>query len=479
MGSENIADLGDNWIENEFQHIDFGDERVNARFLRTVHLLSGKASGSIHQSCGSWKDVKGAYRLFSNERLDVDEIMGSHRIETAARMSGRKLLFSIQDTSYLDFDSHQKTKGLGSISKAYKKHKKGLLLHSALMVTPEGLPLGISSHKCWSRKPRDEEKGKKMARKYRTPIQKKESFKWLQALQETVDLNSEGTQIVTIADRESDIFEFLSAAEKLNTSFVVRNRMDRTFFNEKGEKTRLWTEISTLPAVKTMTIKIPKNLNREEREATVEVRHTHGDIPIRINVVYGPKNKKHDIHEKVTVHVVNVKEVNPPKGVEAVNWTLLTNTPVIDAQTAVEKAVWYTLRWKIEEFFRILKSGCQIEATRLSSADRLMRIIAVKSIIAFKLMYLAKAAIAHPEEDCSKVLSKEEWQTLYCRANRTSIPLQRPPTIKQAIIWLGKLGGFMNRKGDKLPGPMTLWRGYEILKESITMLFILKPQTCG
>lgn len=93
------------------------------------------------------------------------------------------------------------------------------------------------------------------------------------------------------------------------------------------------------------------------------------------------------------VYVVSVKEINVPKGAEAINWTLLTNVPVTDFRTAVEKVAWYTLRWKIEELFRILKSGCQIEATRLSSADRLMRMIAVKSVIAFKLMYLAKAAI--------------------------------------------------------------------------------------
>ena len=135
--------------------------------------------------------------------------------------------------------------------------------------------------------------------------------------------------------------------------------------------------------------------------------------------------------------------------------------------------------WYIEEYFRVFKSGCKIEDARLSTGERLQKLIAIKSIIAFKILYLSKVALCHPEEAFTTILTSEEWQSLYMREHKTTKLPTAPPTVKQAIIWLGKLGGFMNRKHDKLPGTMTLWRGYESLKESMNMLFIFTSQTCG
>lgn len=146
---------------------------------------------------------------------------------------------------------------------------------------------------------------------------------------------------------------------------------------------------------------------------------------------------------------------------------------------AIEKINWYKLRWKIEEYFRILKSGCKIESSRLATKERLQKLIAIKSIIAFKILYLTKVALSNPMEICTKILSNEERKVLYMCEYRVATLPEEPPNIKQAIIWLGKLGGFMNRKSDNLPGSMTLWRGYENLKESIVMLHIMTSQNCG
>lgn len=486
-GTVKLPQLGNDWIRREFRHIEFGDKRLKKRFFKIAELISTKASASIHQSChGNWNEAKGAYRLLENERVNSEQIISSHREETKKRLHGHSLLFSIQDTSQLDFDSHVKTQGLGSISKAYRKHKMGLMLHSALMVTEQGLPLGLSSVKCWSREPREETKTQKAARIYKSSIREKESFKWIEALQETLDLAPENCQVVTIGDREADIFEFLRAAESLQTGFVVRNRQDRKFITADGKKTKLRAQLSREPIQKKFDIEIPKNRNREARRAQVEVRYTQGFIPIRINAVYGPKDhhkrnrkEKRSIQEKVHIYAIHVREPNPPRGEEPVDWVLLTNLTVEDAESAAEKLKWYGLRWKIEEFFRTLKSGCAIESCRLSTAAKLKKMVMLKSVIAFKLMYLAKSAASHPEEECSKVLSTQEWQTLYRREHRTSRVPKRPPTVLQAIVWLGKLGGFLNRKLDGLPGTMSLWRGYEILQESIRMSLILKHGNYG
>lgn len=204
-----------------------------------------------------------------------------------------------------------------------------------------------------------------------------------------------------------------------------------------------------------------------------------GLIPIRPSSLYGSKKHDHKISDKVAVYVIRAEEINSPKGSEAIDWTLLTNIPVNSFEDAIEKIDWYKLRWKIEEYFRVLKSGCKIENARLATKERLEKLISLKSIIAFKILYLSKAAISNPEESCSKILTSKEWQVLYIREHKTIIIPKDPPTIKQAIIWLGKLGGFMNRKSDKLPGTMMLWRGYENLKESMEMLCLFTSLTCG
>lgn len=181
--------LGDTWLARELQHVNFGDKRLIKRLIKTSTLIEEKASGSINQSCGTWKETKGAYRLLSNNKLDVKEIYNSHYKETGERIKGNKFVFSIQDTTYLDFDSHIKTQGLGSISKAYTKHKKGLILHTTLIVSKEGLPLGLSSQQCWARVIREEKASEKARRQYITSSQDKESYKWIRALKETMHLH--------------------------------------------------------------------------------------------------------------------------------------------------------------------------------------------------------------------------------------------------------------------------------------------------
>ncbi len=475
----NYNDLPHHWIEKELRHVDFGDKRLIKRLFTPRILIEGKASGSINQSCKTWKEAKGAYRLFSNSKLDVKEIYSSHYKETRKRIKGERLVFALQDTTYLDFNTPIKTQGLGSISKAYTKHKKGLILHSTLILSQEGLPLGLTSQQCWARVERNEGAEEKARRHYHTAIHSKESYKWVTALKETMRIVPEDTKVITLGDRECDLFEFLWEAQNLETLFVVRNRQDRRFICPEVGKTKLQTRLNQLCSYQEIIIEVPKRNHQKTRLATLEVKYMVGLIPIRAPSLYGLEKEGHKIRDKVKVYVVRAQEINSPKGVEIIDWTLLTNIPVTNFEEAIERVNWYKLRWKIEEYFKILKSGCKIEDSRLSTKERLERLIALKSLIAFKILYLSKVVHAHPEEPCFKILTSQEWETLYRREHRTMALPEKPPTIKQVVIWLGKLGGFLNRKNDKFPGTMTLWRGYENLKQSMEMVDIFNTQTCG
>jgi hypothetical protein len=314
-----------------------------------------------------------------------------------------------------------------------------------------------------------------LQKKYVTKIEDKESYKWIRALKQTIK-NVPNIKIVTIGDREADIFEFLWEVEALGTLFVVRNRHDRKLICPEACKTKIQSNIKKSLVQQEITLQVPKK--GSYRTATIEVKYSTGFIPIRSASIYG-SSSKHKISDNIMVYVINAKEINPPEGVEAIDWPLLTNVPVNNMDDAVERINWYKLRWKIEEYFRILKSGCKIENSRLSTQARLQRLIAIKSITAFKLLYLSKAAVSNPEQPCTNILTSDEWKTLYIREHQINKLPDKPPTIKEAVIWLGKLGGFMNRKHDNLPGQMALWRGYENLKESIITLSIMGLQTCG
>jgi hypothetical protein len=224
---------------------------------------------------------------------------------------------------------------------------------------------------------------------------------------------------------------------------------------------------------------VPKKGNQKARVASIEIKYMFGEIPIRSASLYGSKNTKHKISDKIAIYVIRAKEINPPEGVEEIDWTLLTNIPVTSVKDAIERITWYKLKWKIEEFFKVLKSGCKIESTRLATKEKLEKLIALKSIIAFKILYLSKVALAYPQESCTKILTSQEWETLYRREHKTRLLPEKPPSIKQAIIWLGKLGGFLNRRNDKLPGMVTLWRGYENLKQSMEILDLFTSENCG
>lgn len=458
-----LFNLGDKWLENELRHADLGDERLNKRLIKTSLLMEKKAAGSINQSCKKSKESKGAYRLAANEKFDVDEVLSSHQKETAQRVKGHKRVFCIQDTTYLDYDSHKKTKGLGSIGKAHSKHSMGLINHSAMLVSQKGLPLGLSSQEYWARPVREATLKEQEKRKYHTPAKKKESYKWTKALENTKNMLPEGTKIISVCDREADVFSFLSAHASMGASYVVRNRSTRNFISSEGEETNLETYLKNSPPKKKMVLKIPKKKQQKARKAKVELKYITGHIAA------GPRAKRQNLDDKLAVHIVSVQEVNPPKGVEEIDWVLITNVPVNNIKDAMERIEWYKMRWKIEEYFKVLKSGCNIEALRLSTGERLERIIAIKSILAFKILYLSKVASLYPGESCAKIMSTKEWKTLYIREHEANKLPTEPPTVKEVIVWLGKLGGFMNRKSDKLPGIVTLWRGYESLNESVAM----------
>ncbi len=463
------------WAAEEFADVSLGDKRLDARLVKLCDRFSNAPESPINQACADWAETKAAYRFFQNENVEVGEILAAHRCKTAKRAKQHKMVLAVQDTSYFVYTSHPKTEGLGKMSlkkgKNVKKiYSNGLVVHTCLAVTTEGLPLGLLDQKIFSRKLRSKKtrRGKGSKPHDHLPVEEKESYRWLEAMANTKEAMGD-TKIITVCDREADLYDFFKLSHQIGSPVLVRANADRTInrnsrYAEKGV-VKLWEHMGQQPETGSHTIDIPKRSKtkhckeREARTATVTVRFGSFRLnPPRNNV----KHNKEYLPD-IEMNAVYVVEPNPPDGEEPVEWMLLTNLAVRSFDEAYEKVLWYCLRWRIEMYFKVLKSGFRVEACRLGHAERLARYLTVMSIVAWRLFMITLIARTDPAVTCSTLLADHEWKVLFLKANKNKSLPKKPPRIGDVVNWVAKLGGYLARRNDGPPGTITLWRGWKRL----------------
>ena len=466
------------WVTQEFARADLRDKRLDRRLVKTAELLAKSPASPINEACGNWASTQAAYRLFNNPKADPAGILKPHWEATAARMAGcGGPVLVLQDTVFFSYGSHVKTRGLGSIGKSNAAHDRGLIMHNALAFTTSGVPLGILSQNIWARgEIPEEDYQEKIERLQVTPIEEKESSKWLVALNETGERAPTGVPVVTVADRESDFFEFLTHAKELRAKYLIRARTDRKLVPEDSEGcTRMLDALSDASALGTMTVEVPSNGSRKARTANIEVRVAQ--VMIQAPQRRGAHAKASGSSEPVAVTLIGATEQSVPAGSDSISWVLLTNLPVKDFESATEKVRWYGKRWGIEIWHKVLKSGCKVEDCLLEEAERLKRYLTLFSIIGVRLMHVAYLARACPDLPATEVFSAVEVQVLHLRVTKALPPTDESLTLREIVRMLGKLGGHLGRKGDGEPGVLILWRGWMRLYESVEMLHSL--QTAG
>jgi hypothetical protein len=472
----NIQGKDEDWLLKEFRNLDPEDPRLLDRFFVTAQLLASKPLDCIHKACGSWSAAKGAYRLFSNEKLKSEDIFACHQAETVRRIEEHSLVFAIQDTCLLDYETHTKTKGLGTIARGYgKKDKPGLFIHPTYVITEDAVPLGLLTWKCWARKPIPSRTDYEIGRvNFERETKDKESFKWLEALRETDEL-VQSAKVVTLADREADMYDFMFEHEKLGRSYVIRNRINRRLDRSKYTKPKMHEMVQRQKPAGFLSVEVSAQPGRAARVAELAIRFMSITTPIRSNVKGGISKNREGLPPSIAFNLIHAIEENPPSEEEQIDWYLMTNEPVSNFNQAVEKINWYKLRWQIETYFRTLKSGCKIENTRLGEASRLQKYNVLMAIVAWRICYITHLARIVPDQPCTEILDDAHWKALYCRTKRTNKIPKKPPTTKEAVTWIAQLGGFLNRKSDGNPGPMSLWRGWQALEEIIPMYLIMNP----
>jgi hypothetical protein len=441
------------WVSTELEQVDFNDKRLNKRFIKIVEQITAKPTASIPEACKCWADTKAAYRFFDSEKVKPEQILEEHIKSTVKRTESYKLILAVQDTSDLDFSGHKATTGIGYLE---NKLSRGLRMHSCLAVSPEGVPLGLLYQERWVRDPKNY--GKSEFR-FSTPITEKESLRWLTTVNKVESVMPEDIHTILIGDRESDIYDLFIYPRKKNIDILVRGDHDRRVIDAKGRKFKAVIK-ETAPCGR-IILNLKKGNEHSARKAVLAVKFKEVEIlpPKRY-----PKKKG---YKPIILYAVEVNEVKPPICEDGLNWLLLTTIKVNTFKDAVKMVEWYTHRWLVERYHYTLKSGCKVEGLQLETKTRLERAAVIYCIVAWRLLWITYVSRVDPNLPCSVVLETDEWKALYYFTNKKA-PL-KPPPLKDVILLIAKLGGFLARKNDKNPGVKTIWRGFRRLEDIVIM----------
>jgi Domain of unknown function (DUF4338)/Transposase DNA-binding/Transposase Tn5 dimerisation domain len=437
------------WAEEEFGAAALGDRRLQQRLIEMARDLGAQPQANIPQACGTRAKTKAAYRFLRHHGVRMEEILKPHYAATARRVAAQRVVLAVQDTTFLNYSAHPATQGLGPIGSQHQL--LGLVLHDTMVFNLDQTPMGLIDVQCWARDP--EQQGKR-ARRHQLPIEQKESAKWLRSFDAAQRLAHESpdTMVVSVGDREADIYELfsLTANRPAGAKLLVRACQPRVLAQEQQS---LWQHLHEQPLAGGCEVRVPRSGSRPARTAELEIRFAAVQLrPPWLKPRLGP----------VRLWAVEARECAAPAGVEPIHWTLLTTLEVSNLQEAVEKLNWYALRWQIEVYHRTLKSGCRIEERQLGTAERLENCLAIDLVVAWRITQLARLGREMPDVPCSVFFAEAEWKGFI---NHSFTPPTQPPSMNEAMRMVAGLGGFLGRKGDGHPGTKTLWLGLQRLDD--------------
>lgn len=433
----------------EAQSPALGDPRRTRRLMLLVEALAADPMASVPRAChGETAAIKAAYRFWDAEAVTPAAIRAAHVQQTIARLGEHPLILAIQDSTELNFTAHPATTGLGPLA---GRGQQGVLVHSVLGVSPDGVPLGLLAQESWTRDP--EQTGSRHQRRKRHTSEK-ESGRWLRAQEATLAAVPPAIGVLTIADREADIYALFAAPRREDAHLLVRAIHNRRIQDAgDGEPTYVWSALRAQPPAGTVTVQVGRHGHCPDREATLTMRFQ----PVALQV------PRHQLQRArfapVRVIAILAQEEHPPAGQTPLCWKLVTTWPVESLADACALVEAYAFRWLIERYHFVLKSGCQVEQLQLETAERLERAFATYCLVAWRLLWLAYQARATPEAAGLAVLSPAEQAVL-----QASVPaLGADPSLRAVVRAIAKLGGFLGRTGDGEPGVKTLWYGLQKL----------------
>ncbi len=454
------------WAMDEMKTAKLDDKRLNHRLQAVLSQLAERPTASIPAACGGHAEMTAAYRFFDNEKATFDQILAPHGDATQQRISAQPVVVLAQDTTEVDVTRPtQPVVGAGRLDGGARV---GALLHLLHAFTPDGTPLGTVRATAWTREEAPPCSGLSRAERAAIPIEEKESHRWITMLQEAERIahQSPTTQCICVADSEADIYEWFAVGTTAGTSidWIVRAAQDRALGGENEAGGGVRERLLAGDVLFTQTVHVRgrealvtcetrgRRQPRQSREAEVEVRAAQ--------VTLRPPWRSDRKLPEVAIHAVLVHEPHPPAGDVAVEWLLLTTLPIETVDEVRRVIEVYCVRWMIEVFFRVLKSGCRVEQRRFEHIDRVLTCLAVYLIVAWRTLYVCRLGRGCPDIPCDAVFEPAEWKAV-CKVVCREDPPPSPPPLGAMVRMVAQLGGYVNRKRPDWPGPQTVWLGLQ------------------
>jgi hypothetical protein len=456
-------------MEEELAGINLGDERLNRRAISIAQRAVEGPGKSFPKMVKDASELEAFYRFFQNEQVEPKAILEPHRRATVARCNELPLVRVAHDTTAFTF--HGERDGLGKVNRG-----RGFHWHASLAISGDELraPLGVVAASAFTVKEVKKEARAWMSLKRlrelpeppptpKIPRQERLSNRWFEAVQEVEALHS-SARIIHVMDREADDFTLMAQMQAAGIRFVIRVKATRRLGQDLSyniddrlqcARTHLIRSVplcprkvpDVMPQMRKYRIYQP----RDERTATLHVRATRITLP-------RPPAAETEV-SSLTVNVVQVFEPQPPPGEQPVEWTLLTTEP-IGATEEIEAIVdHYRARWRIEELFKALKSGCAIERRQLTDLDGLLRALSFFAMIAWRLLAMRVLARADSTIRASTLFDAQDVAVVRFLAHRRKHALSPEPTMREVMLAFASIGGHLKRNGE--PGWMTIGRGYD------------------
>ncbi|WGV24043.1 IS4 family transposase [Halotia branconii] len=451
--------------KNLYEECNFGDKRLTQRAAFIGELLSVKYGQPLSKIFKTASDLKRGYEFFSNPKTNFEKLTQPYFKQTAQEINGAPVVLAVGDTTFLDYKKIlDKREEYGPIGNG----GNGLILHSCLAIEPDfGQPLGLLWEKLWHREhkasqPINESQEAKKERlkkerkaKRNKEFKEKESYRWVEAFSKIekqfstleIPLGGLSSKIIHVFDREGDIAEvFAQISQTKNAGVIVRAAHNRCL---EGENEHLWSYVTSTAVKFVKDVGLAETKKRNARTATLEVRY----CPVSISSPTRLKNQG-SFH----VYAVYAREINCPENCEPVEWMLLTTESVDSEQSAAQILRWYTYRWRVEEYHKILKSGCKAESYRLAG-ESMSTMLGFLTVIAAQLLRMTYLHRNCPHLDASVVLTQVQMDVLLA-----SSPPKFKKDIEFTVDWairaIARLGGYLEHRKNSAIGIQVLWRGW-------------------
>lgn len=455
------------WAQREFGGAPLGDRRLSERLVSSATVQARDPMGSFPGAAGGDRAViKGHYRLLDqpdDSAVTAENILWPHRQQTLRRMQAERTVLCIHDGTDLNYNGAAACDGLGVIGANQTGAKsRGLHQHSTLVVNENGLPLGVLRARLDARSARSEGNERPPAQ---VPIEEKKSYDWILALGdcEAVAAEMPHTRIVQVADREADIFELFDEWRQgaRRTELLIRAKHNRR--TNTGSK--LFDTVRCTPQRLRFELHVARQSARPKKskqKARPKRNERVAQMILRYEQVELPPPPSLGESAPISLWAVHALEDDPPAGVKPIEWFVLTTIAITSPEQAERILAYYCLRWRIEDWHRVLKTGCRVEKLRNETASRLERAVAIYVVIAWRVMLMTLSGREEPALPLEVLFSDLEIEVLTAYANSRR-DLEPPERLGDGVRLVARLGGYQDRKSDPPPGHQVMWIGYTAL----------------